>query len=95
MGTLKSGSFRFHTTPGQHIPAGLKPIKQVELYSKWRPLLPEEFRDIMCPRPSDEVINLIKERNREKRRTSTKQKKLKTAKEISDKNSEKPSLNDN
>ena len=75
----------------QLVPTGLKPIKQVELYKKWRPLLPEEFRDTMCPRPSDEVINLIKERNREKRRTSTKQKKLKTAKEISDKNSEKPS----
>jgi len=79
----------------QLVPTGLKPIKQVELYSKWRPLLPEEFRDTMCPKPSEEVINLIKERNKEKRRTSTKQKKLKTAKEISDKNSEKPSSNDN
>ena len=75
----------------QLVPTGLKPIKQVELYKKWRPLLPEEFRDSTCPRPSDEVINSIKERNREKSKLRTKQKKLQTAKEISDKNSEKTS----
>ena len=41
-------------------PPGLKPIKQVELYTKWRPLLPKEVQDMTCPRPSEEVLNLIK-----------------------------------
>ena len=39
---------------------GLKPIKQVELFTKWRPMIPEEFRDEICPRPSDDVYDLVK-----------------------------------
>ena len=74
----------------QLFPTGLKPIKQVELWKKWAPLLPEEFR-AEYPKPSDEVINSIKERNREKTKIRTQQKKLKNGNEISDKNSEKPS----
>ena len=71
-------------------PTPLKPIKQVELWKKWAPLLPQEFRDITCPKPSDEVINSIKERNRETSKIRTKQKKLQNANESSDKISEKP-----
>ncbi len=71
------------------VPTPLKPIKQVELWKKWAPLIPEEFRP-EYPKPSDEVINSIKERNREKSKIRTQQKKLQNAKEISDKNSEKP-----
>ena len=48
------------------VPTPLKPIKQVELWKKWAPLIPKEFRADTCPKPSDEVINSIKERNREK-----------------------------
>ena len=73
----------------QLVPTGLKPIKQVELWKKWAPLLPEEFRADTCPKPSDEVINSIKERNKEKSKLRTKQKKLKNAKESSDKIPEK------
>ena len=40
--------------------SGIKPIKQVELYQKWGPLLPKEAREITCPRPSDEIINKVK-----------------------------------
>lgn len=47
-------------------PTPLKPIKQVELWKKWGPLLPEEARVITCPKPSDEVIESIKERTRAK-----------------------------
>ena len=75
----------------QLVPTGLKPIKHVELWKKWAPLIPEEFRAITCPKPSDEVINSIKERNREKRKISTKQKQLLKANESSDKTSKKPS----
>ena len=77
------------------VPTGLKPIKQVELWKKWAPLLPEEFREATCPKPSDEVINSIKERNREKSKLRTKQKKLQNATESSDKISEKSKLNPN
>ena len=44
----------------------LRPIKQVELWSKWRPLIPEEFRDITCPKPCDKIIASIKVEKREK-----------------------------
>ena len=36
-------------------PSELRPIKQVELWKKWSPLLPKEFRDTTCPKPSNEV----------------------------------------
>lgn len=39
---------------------GLKPRKQVEMYTKWRPLLPEDKKDITCPRPSDQVFAAVK-----------------------------------
>jgi hypothetical protein len=37
---------------------GLKEIKQVELYTKYRPLVPEEYR----PKPSDEVLKRVANR---------------------------------
>jgi hypothetical protein len=47
-------------------PPGLKEIKQVELYQKWRKFVPDEFQDEICPKPSDEVLNKIKEEKRKK-----------------------------
>ena len=41
-------------------PPGMKPIKEVELYTKWRPLLPKECQDDTCPKPSEEVMTKIK-----------------------------------
>ena len=58
------------------IPTPLKPIKQVELYKKWRPLIPLEFREITCPKPSDEVIEAHKRRTREKAQASRARKKI-------------------
>eukprot|EP00536_Pseudo-nitzschia_multiseries_P019496 jgi/Psemu1/61028/gm1.61028_g len=46
-------------------PTGIKEIKQIELYTKWRKLVPAEFVDIICPYPGDEVMRKFKEeRNR-------------------------------
>ena len=28
---------------------GIKPMKQVELATKWRPLVPVEYQDDICP----------------------------------------------
>ena len=40
---------------------GLRPIKQVEMWSKWGPLIGiKEERDALCPKPSDEVIAKVK-----------------------------------
>ena len=46
---------------------GLREIKQVDLYEKWGPLVPLEFRDEICPKPSDKIINSVKEERKTKR----------------------------
>ena len=48
-------------------PAGIADIKQVELYTKYRPLLPPEYQDIMCPKPSNEVMAKVKDEKNSKR----------------------------
>jgi hypothetical protein len=50
---------------------GIKPIKQVELYKKWRPFIPSQFRDEIYPRPSDEVIASVKNDRNKKAREGT------------------------
>jgi hypothetical protein len=41
---------------------GLRDIKQVELWKKYRPLVPEEFRDELCPMPPKEILDGEKNR---------------------------------
>ena len=48
---------------------GIKPIKQVELYQKWRPLLPVKAREITCPKPSDEIMKKVKSDRAAKKRS--------------------------
>ena len=64
-------------------PTPLKDIKQVELWKKWGPLLPEEARALTCPKPPDSVINSIKVQNREKSKKRTDRKKLQNGTEKS------------
>ena len=45
---------------------GLREIKQVELYAKFRKFVPREFQDEICPRPSDEVLENIKQSRSQK-----------------------------
>jgi hypothetical protein len=45
---------------------GLREIKQVEMYTKFRKFVPEEFRDEICPRPSQQVLENIKKARSEK-----------------------------
>jgi hypothetical protein len=45
---------------------GLREIKQVELWKKYRPLVPEEYRDELCPRPSQEILDGEKKRKNAK-----------------------------
>ena len=48
---------------------GLRDIKQVDLYEKWGPLVPAQFRDEICPKPSDKIIKSVKEERKAKRNT--------------------------
>ena len=47
---------------------GIPEIKQVELYNKFRPLLPKEYQDMTCPHPGDAILNKIKNERNEKAR---------------------------
>ena len=50
---------------------GLKPSKQVELYAKWQTFVPEEFQDIICPKPAQEILdNIQKERNKKQQKSA-------------------------
>ena len=40
--------------------SGMKEIKKVELYTKWRKLIPAPYQDVICPKPADEIINKVK-----------------------------------
>ena len=81
-GSTKGGRTRTlrHAKPSCITPPGLKPIKQVELYKKWGPVVPEEFRDEICPKPSDRIINQVKSERAQKLKSkqSTKKKSPKT-----------------
>jgi len=50
------------------IPPGLSDVKQLDLYEKVRKYVPEEYKDILCPKPSEEVIVRGKNQKREKRK---------------------------
>ena len=39
---------------------GIKLIKQIELATKWRPLVPVEYQDNVCPIPSKEILDAYK-----------------------------------
>ncbi len=41
-------------------PPGIKPIKQVELWKKWRKFVPRQYWIDICPEPSDEVKAKVK-----------------------------------
>ena len=45
-------------------PPGLKDLKAVELWQKWGPCVPVEFRDDTCSKPSNKVINRVREQQK-------------------------------
>ena len=62
---------------------GMKDMKKADLYTKWRPLLPKEYRDITCPHPGDDVLKKVRDQRNEAaavaKATKSNTKKLKTA----------------
>ena len=51
-------------------------IKAVELYTKWRPILPSWARDLTCPKPSDAVLQKVKLSRSVKTKEHTQKRKL-------------------
>jgi hypothetical protein len=52
--------------PTQITPPGLKEIKEVELWTKFRGLLKPENQDLTCPYPGDNVMDRIRKQKNEK-----------------------------
>ena len=48
-------------------PPSMCEIKKVELFTKWRPLIPEKYRDLTCPKPPPELIEITRQSKIEKR----------------------------
>ena len=46
---------------------GLSNVKQAHLYTKWRKLVPVEFKDLMCPHPGEDVLKKQKAIQKKKR----------------------------
>jgi hypothetical protein len=49
------------------VPLGIKDIKAVELYTKYRQFLPEEEKDKTCPEPSDGAAKRVKATKKRKK----------------------------
>ena len=52
--------------PNTEVPPGISEIKQVELYTKWRPCVPCDYQDTICPKPDDKILDRIKLQKRQK-----------------------------
>ena len=50
-------------------PPGLRDIKQVELYKKWRKFMPDkETANLVCPKPPDDVMQRVSKEKSVKRK---------------------------
>ena len=65
-------------------PPGRAPIKQVELYSKFRKFVPEIYQDDCCPKPSDAILNKHKIERCEKVKTHQEKKKKEEKQRVED-----------
>ena len=61
---------------------GIPEIKRVEIFTKWRPLLPPYVRDLTCPLPLDVVIQKIKDKQNTKRRKKEQEKGVESGKNL-------------
>jgi hypothetical protein len=59
---------------------GIPPIKRCELYNKYRHLVPEPYRDTICPKPPQEILDDQKKIKNDKTRAKAHEKKKKATK---------------
>ena len=74
-GTLEVRRPDMKETTRKKIPfPGVKEIKQVELYTKWRNYVPEEYKEEMCPEVAPGVIKKqrLEKSERQAKRQKTK-----------------------
>ncbi len=50
---------------------GLKPIKQVHLYTKWRSVVLHPFKDELCPLLPNDVIRLVIKKGKPRKNNDT------------------------
>ena len=59
---------------------GISEQKQLDLFEKWRKFVPDEFQDIICPEPNNDLTERVKEKLKEKNRKNySKRKEKKTS----------------
>jgi hypothetical protein len=63
-------------TTGSTRPAQHPPIKQVELFSKYRALIPVQFQEETCPDPGEDIKGSIKRERNTKQRDRQKAKRI-------------------
>ena len=63
----------------QIVAPGMKEIKQVELYTKWRKFVPAEYADEICPKPPDEILERVQKERSEKSKERNARKRTRTA----------------
>jgi len=54
---------------------GIRDIKQVELWKNWRQFVPDPHKDLICPKPPEEVIQKIRKEKSEKQQQRTNERK--------------------
>ena len=59
------------------LPPGLSDLKEVELCTNCRTFVPPKFKDEMCPKPSDDFIERVKMKRKEKNNMRKENNKLK------------------
>jgi hypothetical protein len=59
---------------------GIPGIKRCELFNKYRSLVPEPYRDVICPKPPQEILDNQKKIKNDKTRAKAHEKKKKAAK---------------
>ena len=60
---------------------GIRDIKQVELWKNWRQYVPDPYKDSICPKPTEDVLEKIKREKSKKQQEKTKVKKSKKVQE--------------
>ena len=58
-------------TPKRENKPGIPEINKVELFTKWRKFVPEEFRNNICPEPAKGVLKRVKKERKQKQAFKT------------------------
>ena len=57
-------------------PPGIRPMKQMEMYQKWRKIVPQLYWADTCPEPTEEIKDYVKSRKEERKVQKREEKRL-------------------